>query len=794
MKWMSLLFLLLPVISLAQQRYQIKDETTEESIPFVKVIPAAGNPLLADLDGVFTVPQGVEKCTLRYQGYFDTTIVFPVDSVIFMRPRVQRLGEIEVQPGVNPAHRIMRQAIQNRKANHPKKKDAFRYKSYSKFVADIDPDFVAGIPEDTEDTNLVKVLNFTDSMHLFLMESVSERYFEPPFRDQERIIAYKISGLSDPRFSTFANAFQSFSFYDNQFEVFGKQYINPLALGGLNRYLFSLQDTIVNASDTTYMIYFRPKKGKYFDGIEGNLYINTNGFAVEKVTAHPYQDTSGISVSIVQEYAFLDNSRWFPVKLSTEVDLGDLGVITAGDSSASIVGTGYTYVEDVVFNAPPPKWNDGSVALYTDPDANELDDGTWDTIRKFAITEKEVETYRVVDSLAEAVDVNRFVKILDVLIDGKIPLGNFNFDLSRLIDYNLYEKYRLGAGLETSEKLMKPVMIGGYFAYGTGDKQWKFGGYSHIHLLRRKQMRFELRYQQDVAERGGHQFQISKSPLLGTDVYRDFFITSMERQRLAEVAFRTDLRANLTLRIAQNYQRLEFTKGYQYLSDTNWVNGLDAAVSSLEIQWNPFEKYTVFGYRKVPMKRKYPQLNLLVEKGWNSIGESELDFWRFNASIRQTISWLGLFTFDWKITASKTIGNVPLMFTSVGNGTGRFWNLAVPGTFETMPPATFYSTEQLGAFLRLKFKAFHTNVKWNEPRISLHHAWGIGTFRGANLHQASFNTLDKGYAEAGLILDGILTNKFTAIGLGGFYNYSSYGNEDWRKNIVPKITFSFNLE
>jgi hypothetical protein len=762
-----------------------------------------GQPSLADLEGRFTVIDGATSVTLHFNGYEDTTVLIsrlPDSSIIVMQLSAQQLDPIKVTPGINPAHRIIRNAISNRRMNHPVKHDAFLYKSYSKFLLEIDPDYLASITEDTKDTNLMELRDFADSMHLFLMESVSERYFQPPLRDQEKIVAYKISGLSDPRFSTFAKSLQSFSFYDNQFEVMGRQYVNPLAFGGLNRYLFSLQDTTLNASDTTYTIYFRPKSGKNFDGIEGYLYINTNQFAIEKVIAKPYQDSTGLSIRIVQEYEFTQNKRWFPKRLNTEIDLSNLINTADPDSNADepaprIIGTGYTNIEEVTFDPEKVKWAESSIALFTDENANELSEEEWNEYRRNPITDRERNTYTTIDSIAEEANIDRIIKIIDVLADGKIPMGYVNLDLRRLYRYNLYEKHRLGLGLETSQKLMKPLTIGGYFAYGTGDKAWKYGGHMHIHLWRKKQMRLEFAFQEDVMERGGIQFNASQNSWLSTESYRNLFIRSMDRQRMAEAAFRTDIRANLSVRVAQNYQRLAFTEDYRFTdSDGVLRDGMDVSESSIDLEWNPFAKYQVFGNRKLVKDAKFPKVRIRVAKGWEGIASSSLDYWRFNASLTHKLTIARIVTLDWKINAARTIGDVPLFFTHVGDGSGVNWNISTPGTFETMPSGYFYTTQQVSAFARLKFKAFRTKATWNEPQISLHHAWGVGIFENRSLHNFYVNSFDKGYGEAGLIIDGLWVQQFSGFGLGAFYNYSpEFTSDVWYENIVPKISFSFIL-
>lgn len=136
MQFTLVLFTLLAFQLYGQKTYFVKDAQTEESIPFVKIYPEGGIPFLADLDGAFQLSGSTSQFTLKYGSYKDTTVLVSaiIDSIVYLSQNIQMVDEITVVPGKNPAHRIMRHAIENRKANHPLKNDAFRYNSYSKFI------------------------------------------------------------------------------------------------------------------------------------------------------------------------------------------------------------------------------------------------------------------------------------------------------------------------------------------------------------------------------------------------------------------------------------------------------------------------------------------------------------------------------------------------------------------------------------------------------------------------------------------------------------------------------------
>jgi hypothetical protein len=618
----------------------------------------------------------------------------------------------------------------------------------------------------------------------------------PPSRDKEEITAYKVSGFTDPAFSTFANEMQSFSFYENQFQLLGKTYINPIAFGGTKRYLFILEDTTVVGQDSTFTIFYRPRKGRNFEGMTGRLYINTNGWAIEKVTASPYEDTTGMKVLIVQEYALVDNKKWFPSKLSTEINFGNILLDKLKDGN--IIGKGSTYIKNVQLNPTDLRKRDfDNVTVVTNEDAGFVKEKDWDTMRVYAINTKEKRTYEMIDSLSQAEKLEEKAFMLSSLLQGKVPLGYFNLDLTRVIDYNLYEGYRFGAGLETSKKLMRWATIGGYYGWATRDKQSKYGGYATIHINKKNGVKMNLRFQQDLLERGGTEFQKDAFSLTSTSLYRHFFIQNMEQQRLAEIAFSGNIRSNMKITVLGNFQRIYTMSNYAYYPTIGALpeTRFDIAETALEFTWNIRERVMMVGDNRISKGTKFPKLRVKVAKGWKDIATSSLDYLRMNAEIQQDILLRGAGKINWTLSGSTTEGDVPLFLSQVGNGTGRNWNLSVSNTFQTMAPSDFYSTSQIAFYTQWMLNAFKTKMKWNEPQIGFHHAVGFGTMNTSSIiqHSQQFKTMEKGYFEGGLIINNVLVSGVSGIGIGLFYRYGPYAELNELKNFVPKITVSFNL-
>lgn len=793
-----ILFALISFLPFAQTKLTIQDGISLEAMPFVKVIPNNGKPGFTDIDGRFTIPQEATEFQLRFMGYKDSLYLLSAlqSDTIFMWSAIQDVNEVTAVAGENPAHRIMELVIKNRKDNHPLANDAFTYKSYSKFIFDADDGLKDRLVKAPEEDSSLNDLQFLNKQHLFMLESATERKFIPPAKDREDITAYKISGLTLPIFSTFAQSLQSFNFYDNEFELVGTTYINPIASGGTERYLFILQDTTVVGKDTTFTISYRPRINKNFKGMEGTMYINTNGYAIEKVIASPFsRDTvSSFTAKIVQEYQFIDGEKWFPTNLSTHVELKGLSLNSSG---GYVAGTGHTYIKDIVINPEDLKKRGfGNISIATDEDAGITNEKVWEQYRIDPLTEKEKRTYYVVDSVAKEGNFDRKLAALMALTTGKIRLNKISLVLDRIVDYNIYEGVRLGAGLETSDRLMKNITIGGYFGWATRDKEWKYGGYTIFDVNKRNGLQITLSYQQDLLHRGGNVFTKKGFNLGNTEAYARLYRTYMDRQRIAELKVGYEPLGNLKLFVSGNYQQVEFTKNYQFLPmDTSYFNGtkVDLAETSLEMQWNIRERVMLIGDMRMPEPSGYPKLALKMTKGWKGLADSQLDYIRLNVKISQDVKSLRFGELNWTLLASQSFGDVPLFLKQNAVGTRQDWNISTANTFETAFPGEFYHDRQASLFLRYGFPTIKTKAKWNEPQFILHHGIGVGDFKSRSEHSQIFGSMDNGLYEVGLIMNGILKVNVISIGVGAFYRYGYYANVNELKNIVPKISIKMAL-
>jgi hypothetical protein len=798
LRYLLLSFGLISFVFSNAQRIQVLETETSNSIPFVKIYPFNGQPFLADIDGFFTLPVGCQSFTLRMNEYADTTIAYDFQQQVYLRALGKSIDEVTIQPGINPAERIMELAIQNRKKNHPMSDESFKYTSYSKLVITINPDALAAIPDTTTDSSLISMRAFFNKQYLFLMESTTEKSFEPPFREKEEITAYKVSGFTNPLFSTFASELQTFNFYENQFSIFGKSFINPLAFGGVRRYLFILEDQTINGiGDTTFTIRFRPRLGKNFDGLKGVLYINSQGYALEKVIVEPaLEDKSQpVAPKVVQEYAYIDQKKWFPVKLSTEAIFKSI-IFEEDLKDAYAIGKGTTYIDQIKLGADLKDVRFNAATVVTKDDAGEKDSVHWQQTRKYELSEKEQNTYKIIDSLGKAENFEKVLSVFSTLAEGKLQTGYIQFDLARLMNFNGYEGFRLGLGIETSNKFSKRFLVGSYVGYGFKDKQLKYGGYSIIKINKTHFVNAHIRFQDDVFERGGTSFYSLEKKLESSTYYRNLYIQNMERQRLAEIGLSAYLTPNLKIYTGINYQRIYLLDNYSIqLAPTfsTLASPFEVAETVVECIWKIGDKVKYIGEKRISTGSKWPTIRAKAALSIPTIYQSTLHYQRYAMDIYQTIPIRGIGNFSYLVSLGHLAGEVPLYLSFVAPGTGGEWNLSVANTFETVKPSSFYNTSIASNFMRFSFKKIKTGVKWTSPQVNLHHAIGFGTFDQKSAHNFNFQSFSKGYFEGGVLINNLLNISTTGLGIGCFYNYGPYSSANALANVMFKFGLTSNF-
>ncbi|MEJ2594460.1 MAG: DUF5686 family protein [bacterium] len=805
-RFFFLLLAILPLFLHAQYK-EIKGVVLERStgapLAFVNIITPSGIGTATDIDGKFSIPVKRKENTLNltYVGY--EKLVFEIDDPdklqkIFMVPKRYELEEVEVFPGINPAHRIIDSVVANRDRNNPEKLDAFRYISYDKMIVTVDADSLMIKDTALLDSTERQARKFLEKQDIFIMETVTERLYKSPGLNQEKVLATKVSGFKDPLMAFMISQIQSTSFYEELIRIAGKKYVNPISPGSTRKYFFLIEDTTYSArGDTVFIISFRPMKKTKFDGMKGFLSINTNQWAIQNVKATPANDTTGIVINIEQAYEFIED-HWFPRQLHTDVIFMNFQ-ISAGGDNYRLVGNGRSYLEDITLNPDLKKKEFGYNEVEIEPDATDKKGEFWQEYRTDSLSDREKETYRVIDSIGEAANFDKMANRFQTLLSGKIPLGPLEIDMNKFVHYNDFEGFYLGAGLHTSDKLSTKIKAGGFWGYGLGDKRGKYGVDLTVLVHKRSESRIRLDLYYNVIASGKVQFFDDKFRVWAPENFYTFFVNRMNYTIGGELDYNfkfkplRDFKWNIGIR-AQNkyaYRDYYFTQGGDTTNPMNLFHFRDVMIG---FKFS-FRERTIETTRgQLSFGSDYPVIWLNYTRGLRGVLDGDFDYDRIDLKVEDQVYFKYIGEFSWQLAAGYIFGEVPISNNYGHKGTHRLITLYAPASFGTMRTNEFFSTRYAALFMTHNFQNLLFDFKRWHPQIMLVTNIAFGSLEHQENHNnIEFKTLEKGYYESGIIIRGMLDLRLLDLGIGTLYRYGPYSFENISDNFAYKFSIFYSF-
>jgi len=774
---------------------KVIDSESKEPLAFVNIVVNNGKYGGAtDIDGKFLIksPQKILSLKLSYVGY--ETLSIPVSTsdqylIIKLKSTSYDLSEVVIIPGENPANRIIRKTIENRNLNDPEKISSFSYTSYDKMMFTAVVDTLK--PKDPlSDTWDIDIQDFVEAQHLFFMETVAKRKFLAPDKSYQKVIANRMSGFKDPLFVFLITQFQSFSFYKPTISIFDKNYINPISKGSLNKYFFLLEDTTYLKTDTVFIISFRPGRNKNFDGLKGLLYINTHGYAIQNVIAEPAIDEKGISIKIQQMYELIDDEKWFPVQLNT-----DLLFNNNTPYSYKFIGQGKSYIREIVLNEQFVKREFSNIEIDVEPEAASRNEDYWEQYRVDTLNQKELNTYQVIDSIGKKYKFDKRAKIFEALTTGQIPWGVIDIDINKIMRYNEHEGFYLGIGLHTNDRVSQLFKTGGYWGYGFRDKTTKYGGDLQLLLHKNSELRLKFSYINDVTESGSvRYFDHSIDNISSNTMLRDYLINRMDRtiREKVEIGFRTFnyLKTNIAFSHTLKDPAYDYYFGTREKNVTVGVDEFNFIELSLGFKYAPKEKFIRNTKKKISLGTNYPIIWIQYTRGFDNILEGEYSFDRFDFRITKSvyIKYLGRSSFE--LNSGYINGDIPAtnLYNGHGSNTMNFTLLA-PFSFATMHMNEFLVSKYVSLYFMHNFGKLLIRTKLIEPEIIIANNLGFGWLDNPESHyEIEVQSFDKGYYESGLLINKIIDFGFYNIGAGMFYRYGPYSFNRTNKNMAWKIS------
>ena len=787
---------------------KITDERNRQPLAFVNVVINDGQQgVISDIDGRYSITanEPITKVKFSSIGYEPKDINLQAGQNkcnVALTPKTFELGEVTVEAGENPAHRIIDSLMAHRKANNPNSLESYSYHIYDKMVITVDSSsFGQAVANDT--AMQMADLHYFDSImkksDLMVMETASEVMFMAPDRKLQHVLGTKIAGMKEPTFMYMVSSMQSVSFYDETVSITGTDYVNPISRGSKTRYFFTLESVHpIGQGDSLYVISFHPMRGSSFNGLRGTMTVNSDGWALQSVKASPDVQDGLFKADIQQLYQKVEG-QWFPKQLNLNLIFPSM-VVSMDDASFPMAAIGKSYLNDIEINPDISKRQFSDIEVKVDPDAAFRDETFWDAHRIDSLTERVKATYILVDSLTQGTDI--FDRVLGVteklMTESALPIGCFNLDIDHIINISSTRGVYLGLGGSTNDRLSRWFSINGSFGYWTRIKSWDYGGGMKLKLNRQRQMELAFQYShrsEPMGEFGG-MLELDNGSVFSTDNYKYTFYENIRTRR-----DRFDL--SYSTRFAHHFKAyLNLSRSHKHYTKQFYLNPSDVqtegrfTVAELKLRFAYKEKFlsTPQGIRS--LGTLYPIVWVSYQHAFPNVlgGEYEYDRFKFEASKNFYTPYLGVAKV--LLQAGYATETCPVMETFNILGTYERFGMYSPGSFSTMRLDEFFCDRFVALYLSHNFSGmlWKTNSPVFKPELSIVTNIGWGDMRRADAYpDKNFKTMEKGYFESGIVINGLLANPMAKLGLGVFYRYGPYSLPNVWDNFAWKYSASIGF-
>lgn len=788
----SLLSFLLCLLSLSlfSQQYSVSGKVTDsenrQPLAFVNIVVNEGQyGGMSDINGKFEIHAKEPIQVLKFSCLGYETLEKQMASGrlnVSLVPKAFQLGEVTVEAGENPAHRIIDSVMAHRKENNPNSLDSYRYNVYDHMVFTIDS---SEITRAVGAANRPPTMAYFDSLlkksDLMVMESFSEVLFQAPDLLRQNVLGTQMAGSKNPQFVYLASSLQSTSFYDETVTIAGTDYVNPISRNSKSHYFFNLESTMsAGGADSLYVISFHPMRGSTFEGLRGTMTIHSDGWALLNVKAEPENQSGLFTISIQQLYQKV-MGHWFPMQLNTNLVVPQAQVEMDG-YAFPMVAVGKSYVTDVVLHPDLQRSQFSEVEVLVSRDAAYRDDAFWTQHRIDSLTERILNTYHLMDSITEGNDIfdrmlNTTTKLMN---ESALGLGPIDLNLGSMLRLSAFRGLYFGIHLSTNDRFSRYFRISGYNGFWTrlGDFDYGIGGSWLID--RQHQMELGARYAHrstPIGEFGGFGEGAS---ILSENEYRfTFYENVMTRGNFTEVYYNTrfgrHFKAFLTGGV---YDRNYYLEPYDGLPTQRF------ATAELKLRFAYKEKFvsTINGIQS--LGTDYPIVWLAYQHSFRDVlgGQFEYDRVKFQMEKDFQTKYLGKSSV--LLQAGYASKGCPVQETFNMLGSYEPFGLYSPGSFATMRESEFFCDRFAALFVWHDFQGtlWDPGMIWFKPQLTLSTSLGWGS-----------PTLTQGYFESGIVVKGLLNMPLVNMGAGVFYRYGAYAHPKVFDNFAFKYSITFAL-
>ncbi len=820
------------IITTAQTRQisgRILDAQTRKPLPFANITYDKDKGTISDFDGKFElrIPAGYSKLTVSYIGYLTKSITLETSTrfyKIYLTPSAEQLREVVIQGHyVNPAVKLMRKAIERKKQNNYQTAlKKYSYTKYIKFLIGADVDKVKKLVDTVYRNG--KIFRLDSSFYDFKQE-FADKYawiFENVAKvnasngnEKAEVIATRTAGLKKPFFALIALSLSGQNVYNDQYKLAFQPYLGPFSKQSFKTYRYKILDTVTIQNRPVIVVAYRNTTEPL---ISGKIYLDKQTLAIARFTLNTFK-----YFQLKSKYDFdyfPAFNIWFPRKMTmfykkTENSNGiyvgkNLKILTDNPDSIYVTPRGdtiyhphprseldYVYARFLmkIFDIRLEKNYPEKITynLQVAPLAAKRGIDFWEQIRGRKYTPKERNTYHQVDSASRAEHLEYTLDKYKRLAQAYYPLTEkLDLDLMRLLDYNLYEGFRLKIGVSTNENFSDKWRIYAYAAYGFKDAAFKYGGALRYKLHHQTQTYLGLSFIDDLQKSAGFTLHSARNPLQAEIRFAN---DRFYRNRMATLHLSRLIYQNLKADLAISQSKITTLYYIPQSAGTPEPRTKDLVFGHLSLEWAPFSRFFLTSGGRKTLKNGYPVFYFDMEKNIPRWQKSVTDYYRIQLQTYFKKTFVGrnyseLFLRVGWASAGAGIDKLfmPVINSFPGANPLQRFNVASRFAFETMNDMEF-----LDNFVAtMHFRHTFTNVKLSEKHtidigclLSSAYGWSYEPEKYVGIR-----SLNKGYYETGLELMRI----WSVSGLGFYYRFGPYAHPNFLDNLSVRLTVRFSVD
>ena len=794
------LFLWAFVFGFSQSKLTVINEA--KGTPISNSVVSCNDKILGKTDdnGFLEFRSKCKSVQITAENYFKESALVEDEMTVTLinaSSKTQSIETVILEDKSDPkALEVLRKVNQFFKRNSPQSLDSYAYKSYEKISLDIDQDSISAFNEAFNNNfNLFKKQKTKDSINdvsarkifskskLFLWERAQEYLYSKKFGEKVNILDNRISGLKQP-------IYEMIALQGNRDKI-------PDQIKTENRglYRFYLTDTIEVDGRKNFVIRYREvsyKKTVKRRKFSGYLYIDTDTYGIKKIESISKNKNEG---NITSLWTFFNN-KWFLAEESVKLRMSRMKMNNSDESPENTetqtkknkksFGT-YAYLNSKYFDYQSPIEEDKKDFKGYTFTVKNADGKTLQQYRTEPLSERERNTYFVIDSLGKKYNIDRKARILTGLINGQVRSGSFDFDIGEIVNYSLYEGFRLGLKTKLNENFNPYFSPDYYFAYGLEDEKFKYGIGIDMKTTLEKNSFFRIEYYDDVNSSGEFYRRLwtfrMRMMNYGNNINNDKYY----RYEGASLSYLNDVSNGLTLAFAARRNTEEAKFDYNFRNSGSKFENFNMLFT---LKYSPNSTNIMTPQGKSLIDQKYPELYFNFEQSFKALG-GDFNYTRFDALFVQNFK-TRLGTTGVRLYGGLVLGEAPIWkhFTMNGLATPRRdinFNLTSYLGFATLEGGRFYNDRFIAYYFTHKLPWYFKSIGQNVSSLDFVLRGTIGDMKHPEYHDFKFKKLDHLYQEVGLEWNNFLSSYFN---LGVFYRVGYYTTTNFKQNFA----FQFKLK